>query len=155
MSMYEAALVLHSLFRWFVIAAGAVAIARAAGGLASHRPWTPADAAASRWFVTAMSVQFVVGLLLWAFLSPFGASALADMAGAMKDPTRRFWAVEHITMMILSLGVAHVGAARVRKARGDARKHRSAVIFFALSLVLALIAIPWTGPDARPWFRWF
>jgi cell division protein FtsW (lipid II flippase) len=153
--MYEAVLVLHSLLRWAVVVTGAVAIARGAGGWAGRRPWTPADAAAARWFVMAMSVQFVVGLLLWAFLSPYGAASFSDMAGTMKDATRRFWAVEHITMMILALGVAHVGAARVRKAREDARRHRSALIFFVLSIVLVLIAIPWTGTEARPWVRWF
>jgi hypothetical protein len=125
------------------------------GGWTSRRPWTPTDAAAARWFVIAMTLQFVIGLLLWAWLSPFGAAGFADMAGTMKDPTRRFWAVEHITMMVLSLGVAHVGAARARKGRDDSRKHRSAAIFFGLALVLVLIAIPWTGSNARPWIRGF
>jgi hypothetical protein len=153
--MYEAVLVMHSLLRWAVVLTAVVAIARTVGGWASQRPWTPTDAAAARWFVNVMSAQFVIGLLLWAWLSPFGAAGFADMAGTMKDPTRRFWAVEHITMMVLSLGVAHVGAARVRRAREDGRKHRSAAIFFVVSLALALIAIPWTGPNVRPWVRWF
>ena len=153
--MYEAVLVLHSLLRWAVVLTAVVAIARAVGGWTSRRPWTPTDAAAARWFVIAMTLQFVLGLLLWAWLSPFGAAGFADMASTMKDPTRRFWAVEHITMMVLSLGVAHVGAARARKGRDDSRKHRSAAIFFTVSLALAMIAIPWTGADARPWFRGF
>ena len=153
--MYEPVLFLHSLLRWAVVLLALVAIARAVSGLTSHRPWTPTDAGVARWFVMALSAQFLVGLLLWAWLSPYGASRFADMAGTMKDATRRFWAVEHVTMMVIALGVAHAGAAKVRKAREDARKHRSAAIFFGLTLVLVVIAIPWTGINARPWIRGF
>jgi hypothetical protein len=153
--MYEATLFLHSLLRWVVVLTALIAVGRAVRGWSGRRPWTPADAAAARWFVMAMTGQFVLGVLLWAALSPYGAAGFSDMAATMKDPTRRFWAVEHVTMMIVALGVAHVGAARVRKATEDVRRHRSASIFFGLALVLVLVAIPWTGPDARPWIRGF
>lgn len=152
-TMYEAVLVLHSLLRWAVVFTAIYAVGRAAWGWSSHRPWTPTDASSARWFVLAMSVQFLVGLLLWAWLSPFGVAGFEDMGATMKDPTRRFWGVEHVTMMLIAVGVAHVGAARVRKARDDSRRHRSAAIFFGLALLLTLIAIPWAGINARPWFR--
>lgn len=153
--MYEIALVLHSLMRWVVILTALLAVGRAVAGWAGHRSWTPADAAAGRWFVLAMTIQFVLGLALWGFLSPFGVAGFSDAAGTMRDATRRFWAVEHFVMMIVSVGVAHVGAARVRKASGDPRRHRAAAIFYGLSLVLALIAIPWSGVNVRPLVRWF
>ena len=53
-----------------------------------------------------MSTQFVLGLLLWAWLSPYGAAGLADVSATMSSPTRRFWAVEHVVMMLVSVGVA-------------------------------------------------
>jgi hypothetical protein len=153
--MYEIVLVLHSLLRWVVVLTALFAIGRGIAGWSGGRPWTAADAAAGSWFVGAMSVQFVLGLLLWAWLSPYGASGFSDMAGTMRDSTRRFWAVEHLVMMLISVGVAHVGAGRVRRASGDARRHRSAAIFYGVALLLALIAIPWSGVNARPLVRWF
>ena len=153
--MYEIVLVLHSLLRWVVVLTALLAVSRAIAGWSGRRAWTAADGAAGGWFVTAMSTQFVLGLLLWAWLSPYGAAGLADVSATMSSPTRRFWAVEHVVMMLVSVGVAHVGSARVRKASGDARRHRAAAIFYGLALLLALIAIPWAGANARPLVRWF
>lgn len=151
--MYEITLSAHSLLRWLVVLTAVVALARAFAGWFGSRPWTPADAAANRWFTMALTVQFVVGLLLWAFLSPFGVSSFGDMGETMRDGTRRFWAVEHLTLMVVALALAHIGAARARKAASDVARHRTAAILFALSTALVLAGVPWFGADARPWFR--
>jgi hypothetical protein len=43
---------------------------------------------------------------------------------------------------------------RVRKAAMSEAKHKTALIFFGLSLVLLLLSIPWPiGPGARSLFR--
>ena len=153
--MYEAALVVHNALRWVVVLAGLVAVGRAVGGWAGQRPWTPMDASAGRWFVLATSLQFLVGLVLYAWLSPITHAAFADMGWAMRNAPIRFWAVEHVTPMFLALGLVHAGAGRVRKARRDPDKHRAAVMFYGVGLLLILIGIPWMGANARPLFRWF
>ena len=38
----------------------------------------------------------------------------------MRDPVARFWAVEHVTMMILAVALGHVGRVLARKARQTA-----------------------------------
>ncbi len=151
--MYEIVLSAHSVLRWVVIAAAAVALTRAFGGWFGKRAWGAAEAAVNRWFAMAATVQFVVGLLLWGFLSPFGVAGFADMATTMADATRRFWAVEHVTMMIVAVALIHVGAARAARAGSDVAKHRTAAIFFLVALALVLAGVPWVGADARPWLR--
>lgn len=151
--MYEFTLSAHNLLRWVVILTALIALARAFGGWLGGRPWGAADAAANRWFVIAATLQFVVGVALWGFLSPFGVAGFADMATTMRDATRRFWAVEHVTLMIAALALVHVGAARARKAASDVAKHRTAAIFFLVALALVLAGVPWVGADARPWLR--
>jgi nucleotide-binding universal stress UspA family protein len=71
-------------------------------------------------------------------ISPITKAALADMGSAMKDPALRFWAVEHATMMILALGLVHMGRARVKKSVGLA-KHKAALIFFGLALLFVVL----------------
>ena len=151
--MYDWTLVAHSLLRWLVVLAAGVALARAPGGGFGGRQWTAADNAANRWLVNAVTLQFVVGLVLWGFLSPYGVAGFSDMAATMKDATRRFWAVEHVTMMLAALALVHIGAARARKAATDVAKHRTAAIFFVLAVIVVMAGIPWVGADARPWFR--
>lgn len=150
--MYIALLLIHSWVRWAVLAAGLIAVFR--GLTAGGRTWTAADEAASRWFVITLDVQFVIGAILYFALSPITTMALDDFGAAMQTPGIRFWAVEHVFGMVVGIALAHIGRTRIRKATSDARRHRLAAIFYGLTLVAILAAIPWPGlPNARPLFR--
>lgn len=153
--MYETALILHSFLRWVAIAAGLVVVARAVAGLTSGRPWNPGDLKIAQVFLIALDVQLLVGLVLYGVASPFVASALANMGDAMRSSDLRFWAVEHPLMMVVSLIVAHVGFARLKRA-GVAAPHRQALILLGLAWVLILAATPWPGTaNERPLLRFW
>lgn len=150
--MYSAVLMMHSWLRWAVLAAGLIAIVRAA--TAGRRPWSAIDDRSARWFTIVLDVQMLLGLLLYFALSPFTREAMGDFGAAMKSPGLRYWAVEHLAGMTIAITLAHIGAARIRKASAD-RKHRLALIFFGLALLAILASIPWPGmPSGRPLFRW-
>ena len=150
--MYGLVLNVHSWMRWVVIATCLWSLLRAA--TAGGRPWTPADARASRFFVIGLDVQVLLGLLLYGVLSPFTRQAMSDMATAMSVSALRFWVVEHLFGMLVAVALAHVGAVKIRKAASDARRHRLALIFFGLALVAIFASIPWPGtPAGRPLFR--
>ena len=143
--LFLTVLVLHSLLRWAVLAFGLLALGRALAGTFGRRPWTPLDDRAGRYFVMALDLQTLVGLVLYAGLSPIVRAAFSDMGMAMKDALLRFYAVEHVTLMIIGLALVHVGRVRVRKATGDAARHRAAAIFFGLGFLAILFGIPWPG----------
>jgi hypothetical protein len=152
--MYELLLVAHSWLRWVVLLVGVYAFARAASGRFTRRPWNPADEAASRWFVMAVDLQVVIGLLIYFFFSSFTMSAWRDMGGAMADAIIRFWAVEHVIGMLVATVFAHVARVRIKKTSESARKHFAAAIFFGLALVLMLVSMPWPFSTAgRPMIR--
>ena len=154
--MYSAFLLIHSWLRWVVLIAGLVVIVRAIGGITGRRDWQPGDAAGVRWFSIAVDVQFLLGLLLYVWLSPFIRDAWADMAATMRNAPLRFFAVEHVTGMLIGLALAHVGKSKIGKAVGAAQKHKLAVIFFSLAMVVILLSIPWPGtPGGRALFRGF
>jgi hypothetical protein len=152
--MYSATLIVHSWLRWAVIIAGLLATVRALLGGSRRSAWTPADDRAGFWFVMALDLQLLVGLVLYGFLSPYATQAFRDFGGAMKDPVLRFWAVEHAFGMLIGVALAHVG--RVRARRTDSlRRHRVAAIFYGLALLAILISIPWPGSvHGRPLLRW-
>ena len=154
--MYSAFLLIHSLLRWVVIIVGFIVIARAIGGITARRDWGEADTAGVRWFGISLDVQFLIGLLLYVWLSPFIRDAWADMGATMRNAPLRFFAVEHVTGMVIGLALAHVGNSRIRKAVDAAQKHKLAVIFFSLAMVVILLSIPWPGmPGGRPLLRGF
>jgi hypothetical protein len=152
--MYLPFLVLHSVLRWLVLLAGVLAVSRALAGLLGRRPWTPTDDRSGRLFVISIDVQTLIGLVLYGVLSPITQGAFEDMAVAMRDATLRFWAVEHIVMMLAALVLAHVGRARSSGgAAPDLVRHRRAAIFFTIALVVIFVAMPWPwAREARPLF---
>ncbi len=137
-----------------VVLAGLVAFFRAVSGASGRKPWTLSDDRAGFWFIVALDVQLLIGLLMYFFLSPVTMSALSDFGGAMKTSSVRFWAVEHPFGVLLGVALAHIGRARARKT-DSFRRHRVAAIFFGLALAAILASIPWPGtPNGRPLIRW-
>src|SRR5688572_30231338 len=154
--MYNPVLFVHSVLRWLVLLAGLLAIARAISGVNTRRPWTPDDDKAGLWFTIGLDVQMLIGLILYAALSPVTASAFVDMAAAMKAAPVRFFLVEHPVGMIVGIALAHIGRTRIKKAPDSESRHKKALIFFGLSLLVLLLSIPWPiGPGARPLLRGF
>jgi hypothetical protein len=152
--LYAVVLTIHSWLRWAVLFAGLVAFVRAAAGASRGSAWTAADDRTGFWFVTILDLQVLLGLVLYVFLSPFTHAAFGDFGAAMKNSGLRFWAVEHLTGMIVGVALAHIGRVRSRKT-DSLRRHRLVAIFFALALVAIAISIPWPGtPAGRPLLRW-
>jgi hypothetical protein len=112
--------------------------------------WTDADAGAVKWFVNSLSLQFVVGIALYA-ASPLIQKALGDMKATMANAPVRYFAVEHVTVMLVAIALGHIGAARVRKATSDSARFQAATIFMGFALAAVAGFVPW----GRPWFPKF
>ena len=152
--MYSSALWLHSLLRWAVLVAGLVAWFRAIGGYTAKRPWTPKDELWGLLLTISVDLQMLVGLVLYIFLSPITRQGVRNFAASMQIPPVRFFTVEHLAGMIIGIALVHIGRVRIRKAADPAAKHRTAMIFFGIALIVMIISIPWPGlPVARPLFR--
>ena len=154
--MYTALLTVHSWLRWVVLLAAVLVLIRAIVGVTQRRPWTPADDSVTKWFGISLDVQMVIGLIIYFFLSPFTMSAWSDIGAAMRDATTRFIVIEHQFGMIVAVALAHIGRARIRKNLEGARRHRLALIFFGLAVVIIVASIPWPGrPGGRALFPGF
>ena len=101
-----------------------------------------------------LDIQLLAGLVLYLWASPFTTEAFHDMAGTMRNGPLRFFVVEHPVGMVVSIALAHIGRARLKKVVDSAARHRTALIFFGLSLLVMLLSIPWPALSAgRPLFR--
>jgi hypothetical protein len=125
--MYAFTLGLHNVVRWLVVLTGVVALLRLYRGLLGNRPWTLRERVSIAAYAHSMTLQFVIGLVLYLWLSPLGMSALGA-EGAMQNVTTRYFALEHPVTMLLALALAHVALVRTRKAATDGSRYRTAVI---------------------------
>ncbi len=95
--MHDTALVLHSWIRWIVLIAGVMTTVGAFSGTAGRT---------AKFFTIALDIQFLFGLILL-----FTTNAFTDLGATMRDPIARFYAVEHGTIMIVAIALAHIGRA--------------------------------------------
>ena len=151
--MYEILLLLHSWLRWVVLGAGLYAIYNNYSGWQAQRKFTDSDKRLNTIFIASLHTQLVLGFILY-FISPMMDVILADMSASMKDKGSRFWAVEHMTGMILGIIIAQVGNIKSKKQSSDTSKFKTAFIYFLIGLLLILLMIPFGiwNPE-RPLFR--
>ena len=149
--MYTTILFLHSWIRWaaliFALIATSFAIGKGPDALRK----------AERWgfrLMIALDLQLLLGLLLYGMLSPFTRQAMQDFGAAMRDSTLRFWAVEHLTMMLGAVVLVHVGRVLARKTTDPGKKRMKLLVCFGIALLLMIGGMPWPGtPNGRPLFR--
>jgi hypothetical protein len=148
--MYNFFLILHSWTRWLVIIMAIIAIYRAFAGWQNNKPFVKEDHIIGGVFIGLIHLQVLIGLILYFILSPITQTAFEDFGAAMRNSELRFWAVEHITGMILAAVIAQVGRILSKKAPTDRLKHKRAFIYFIIAFVLILITMPYI---IRPFFR--
>jgi hypothetical protein len=141
--MYTGLLHAHNGLRWLVLLALLVSVIFAFSGWFGKREWKKGDKLSGLLLTVFMDLQFLVGLVLYAFVSPITKATFNDFGAAMKNADLRFYAVEHILMMIIALVLVHIGRAKSKKQTTSLKKHRSSAIFYTISLLLVLVSIPW------------
>ena len=148
-------LVLHNLIRWAVMIFALWTILNAISGVISKRNYTTADNKSSFFFMLSCDLQLLLGLILYFTKQWF--EKLKDLGQYMKDANTRFFTMEHALLMITAWIIAHAGRVSVKKAATSSAKHKRALLFFGLAIVIILAAIPWPFREniARPLYRWF
>lgn len=141
--MHDFLLISHSILRWAVLVAGIAATTAAWRGWKSGAPWTPAHKKLNLAFLIAVDLQMMLGLTMQLGTSALASVAMTDMKTAMKVPLLRFFAVEHLTLMLAAVALVHVGFGRAKRLTVAADQHKAGAVFFAIALVLMLAGIPW------------
>lgn len=137
--MYDVVLLVHSWFRWAALATAVAGVVMAWQSKSAGQPWRKGPGLA---MIIGYDLQLTLGILLL-LVSPLASVAFSDMKAAMKDPTLRFFVVEHPSQMIVATALAHVGFARAKRAADAPAAWQAQFTFGAIALLLMLAAIPW------------
>ena len=132
---------LHNLLRWVVLIALLYAIVQLLLKKEALK--------ASKVLLISAHSTLVLGLYQY-FFGPMGFMLIqaAGMKVAMASSAIRFWAVEHISSMLIAIILITIGHIKYKK--GGAPK--TTLILYIIALVLIFAAIPWPfrGEIARP-----
>lgn len=127
----------HSILRWAVLLFGLYAITKSARGLLYKQDYTPNHNMAATLFIASVHLQVVIGLLLYVAREAYAGFS------HMGNATLRFWAVEHLVGMLLAAVLIQIGRTKSKKATDTKKKHKTALIFFTIGLLIILAMIPW------------
>ncbi|MBK7966705.1 MAG: cytochrome B [Bacteroidetes bacterium] len=152
--MFIGLLHFHSLLRWVLLILLIVVVIKAIRGRNGGIQFSKGDKKLSLFTMISAHLQLILGGFLYA-VSPTVQNAISNMGAAMKDGVARFWAVEHILMMIIAIAFLTIGHIKCKKAKGDEAKFKAQALYFTLGLILILASIPWPFREVgfgRGWF---
>ena len=149
-------LLLHSLGRWLVLISLLYAIVRAFKGYRFALPFARMDNAIRHWTATIAHLQLMIGIVLYA-QSPLIKYFFSPSAQVKESREPLFFALIHLAMMMVAIPIITIGSALAKRRVTDWEKFSTMFYWFAVALLLILIAIPWPfSPLAhRPYLRSF
>lgn len=140
--MEQGLLHLHNFLRWIILIFLVIALLQA---------FTKSEGLkkTSLWLLIASHLTLVIGLYQY-FTRGFGYKLIAEygFGNVMKDGAMRFWAVEHITGMLVAIIL-------ITMARGKAKRGGYPTLLYVIALILILAVAPWPFRElgiGRPWF---
>lgn len=145
MTAYEIALFAHSYLRWIIVIVSVFLCIRSFIAWRSQRDWEQGDERLHVALVATFDMQFAIGLLLYVFLSPLPWAFFADLSSNIKEPTLRFFSLEHVIVILVATVLVHIGRVQSQRAATDNLRHRRVWTTTLFALLLVCAAIPWPG----------
>jgi len=154
--MYQILLPLHSIVRWLLIAALLFCLLKSINGLIRKSRYGKLDNIFRSITSGVSHLQLIIGIVLY-FKSPITTYFRTNTAQAIGYADVTFFGLFHICFMVVSILLLTIGASKAKRAKTDSAKHKQIVLWFGISAVLILLAIPWPFSPyiARPFIRLF
>jgi len=91
--------------------------------IAGKRPFIKTDARTGLLLTIVADIMLLIGAYLW-FAGSMGYRLIQEQgfAAVMKNPVLRFFAVEHLTAMLIAIILIHIGKAQGKKAISDKKQ---------------------------------
>lgn len=144
---------MHSFLRWVALVLLVWSVVAAWRGAGSGAAFKASDKKRGMFTMIVLHVQLVLGFALW-FLGDRGMKAFADPE-VMSNSVLRFFAVEHLTGMVIAIVFGTLGHSLSKRATTDRDKFRKQAVWFTIALVLILAMIPWPFRPGFEWVGWF
>ena len=152
--MYKFLQLIHNWNSVILLGLLIICILQAAIGMFGRKAFTKSNNRMQVFLIISAHTQLLIGFILYG-VSPTTSIAMSNFGAAMKDAILRFWAVEHVTSMVLAVIAIQVGRSISKKALTDKAKFKRSLIFFVIALIIILAVLPWgpMSPDPRPFLR--
>lgn len=128
----------HSILRWLILVFMLISVINAIIQLYRKNITLNNVMIFSRLSVISAHIQLLLGFVLY-----FISNKVVFDAMSMKNAVQRFFLVEHGLIMLISIALITIGYVKSKRAIDNKKKFRILLIYYTISLILILIAIPW------------
>jgi len=139
--IYSFAFKIHIIISSITLLAGIATIALSIQGFIKKRNYGRGDSGVSLVFNIALYFQLILGSLIYYLLRTSQEGPMWEIPDTQNDASLRFWAIEHIALMIFALFLTQLGRAFIKKSKGSFRQFRASLFYFGLSLLLILFSM--------------
>ncbi|NOT52391.1 MAG: hypothetical protein HOP10_14065 [Chitinophagaceae bacterium] len=152
--MYNGMLHLHSVLRWIILILLLVCLYKSFVDKA--KPFTSSHRKAGMILMICADIMLLLGFYQW-FAGDWGLKSIQNngLSVVMKNSGLRFFAIEHLILMLVAIILIHIGYSFAKKNVPDVTKHKRTLLFYGLSLLIILIAVPWPFRDVGAGRTWF
>ena len=116
--IYSFAFKIHIVISSITLLAGIATIALSVQGLIRKRGYGRVDFGVSMVFNVALYFQLILGFLIYYLLRTAQEGPIWEVPDTQNDASLRFWAIEHIALMIFALFLTQLGRAFIKKSKG-------------------------------------
>ncbi|MEZ4721411.1 MAG: hypothetical protein R2813_05975 [Flavobacteriales bacterium] len=133
---------LHSSLRYLVLLFIVLAVVDAVMNMSSDKEYKKASKLFALLGLIFTHTQLLVGLLLY-FLGDKGLKVITSVEGFMGMAPARFFAVEHITGMLIAIVLITMGYSKAKRQEVAKKKYSTVAIFYGIGLLIIFFSIPW------------
>lgn len=139
--IYSFAFSIHIFISTITLLAGIGTILMSVHGLVRKREYGKGDKAVSLIFNVALYFQLILGFLIYYLLRTALEGPMWEVPDTQNDASLRFWAIEHIALMIFALFLTQLGRVFIKKSKVPFRKFRASLFYFGTSLLLIVFSV--------------
>jgi len=127
----------HSGLRYIVLALLVIAIFNAIANLKSNK-YEKKDKMINLFAMIFLHIQLLLGLVLYII-----SDKVQFVEGLMGNSALRFYAVEHILLMLVGITLVTLGRKKAEKTPELGLRHKLILRYYGLGLIIIFIGIPW------------
>ena len=139
--LYTFTFKIHIYISTITLLAGILTLILSIQGWIKKRDYGKGDRWSSVIFNIGLYLQLILGFIIYFTLRTSLEGTMWEVPDTENDASLRFWAIEHIALMIFALFLTQLGRAFIKKSKGSFRKFRASLFYFGASLLLILFSM--------------
>ena len=139
--LYTFTFKIHIFISTLTLLSGLLAIILAAQGWARKREFSKTDGGVSMAFSIALYLQLILGFIIYFTLRTSLEGPFWEVPDTENDASLRFWAIEHIALMIFALFLTQLGRIFIRKSNAPVRKFKASLFYNGTAVLLILFSV--------------